>query len=330
MSLVSQATCSSSLIDAKGSRLAVYQWGTANPLYPTLVCIHGYPDNASVWTHFAEHLASHYHVVAYDVRGSGDSAKPSASSAYQFEHLTTDLLTVIDHVSADRPVHLVGYDWGALQGWDAILSGRLDGRVSGYSTAAPSLDHVGHWFQRRLRSGKVDDLRLFAQRALGSSYMLMMQMPIIPELTWQYGLGTLWPRLVSRMERTPVPANPKLISDAQHGLGLYRANLMPALAKPSSRSTDLPVQLLIMTHDPFVAPIMFDGMAEWAPHSIRTHVKAGHWWLLSQPRHVANQIAAYINQLGASPDRTVEMPRLNAGRRRTDQQDPCATTRSAS
>lgn len=300
MGSVQQVPRHTSLIEAKGSRLAVYQWGTADANRPTLVCIHGYPDNADVWTAFAEHLAARYHVVAYDVRGSGDSAKPSSSSAYQFDHLTTDLLAVIDHVSPDHPVHLVGYDWGALQGWDAVLSGRLDGRVSGYSTAAPSLDHVGHWFQRRLRSGKVADLYLFAQRALGSSYMLMIQTPIIPELTWQYGLGALWPRLVSRMERTQVTAHPKLISDAQHGLSLYRANLMPALLKPASRTTDLPVQLLIMSHDPFVAPIMFDGMAEWAPHSTRTTIKAGHWWLLSQPQQVADQIAAYVEQIGST------------------------------
>lgn len=278
-------------------QIAVYQWGQAQNTKPTLVCIHGYPDDASVWAAFAEQLADRFHVVAYDVRGSGLSSKPKSTSAYQFDQLTSDLGAVIDFVSPHRAVHLIGYDWGALQGWDAILSDRLKGRISGFSTAAPSLDHVGQWFQRRLRSGKVAELRQFVQRAVGSSYMAMIQLPILPELTWQLGLGKLWPHLVGRMERTVVPANPNLVSDATHGLGLYRANLIPALTQPSLRRTQLPVQLLIMTHDPFVAPIMFEGMAEWAPNSQPTSIKAGHWWLLSQPQIVAEQIALYIDQI---------------------------------
>ncbi len=285
------------IISLEDIHLAVYQWGQAHNSKPTLVCIHGYPDDASVWTAFAEQLAERFHVVAYDVRGSGLSSKPKATSAYQFDQLISDLGAVIDFVSPDRAVHLVGYDWGALQGWDAILSNRLQGRIAGFSTAAPSLDHVGHWFQRRLRSGKASELRQFVQRALGSSYMAMIQLPILPELTWQFGLGKLWPHLVGRMECTAVPANPNLVSDATHGLGLYRANLIPVLTQPSLRSTHLPIQLLIMTHDPFVAPILFEGMKEWAPQSQSISIKAGHWWLLSQPHIVAEQIALYIDQI---------------------------------
>lgn len=285
------------MISSGDIHLAVYEWGQANSTHPTLVCIHGYPDDASVWTAFAEHLSDRYHVVAYDVRGSGRSSKPKATSAYKFDYTTGDLKAVIDFVSPDRPVHLIGYDWGGLQGWDAILSGRLQGRISGYSVAAPSLDHVGHWFQRRLRSGKISALRQFVQRAVGSSYMGVIQLPILPELTWQFGLGKLWPYLVGRIEGTTVPANPHLVSDAKYGLGLYRANLTPKLIHPSLRTTDLPVQLLILTEDPFVAPIMFEGMEEWAPNSQTTDIKAGHWWLLSQPALVAEQIAAYIEQI---------------------------------
>jgi len=203
---------------------------------------------------------------------------------------------VIDAVSPDRPVHLVAYDWGALQAWEAVLGNHLQGRIASYSTAAPSLDHVGHWFQRRLVKPSVKGLTQFVQRTLGSSYMLMIQTPVLPELTWRLGLGRLWPHLVAKLEGTPVSINPQLKQDAQYGLGLYRANLLKPLFNPTTRTTHLPVQLLIMTQDSFVPPIMFDDIEEWAINTQRNEVVAGHWWLLSQPQQVAEQVALFVLQ----------------------------------
>lgn len=288
------------LIKSGDMQIAAYHWGrpaSSKAKKQTIVCIHGYPDSAEVWTKIAEQLAERFHVVAYDVRGSGKSSTPSGTAAYAFDHLVGDLQAVIDAVSPAQPVHLLAFDWGALQAWEAVLGDRLQGRIASYSAAAPSLDHVGHWFQRRVSSKNPADWLAALQRGLGSSYMVMLNAPLLPELTWRFGLAKLWPRLVSTLERTPVNAPASLASDARFGLGLYRANLLPPLLNPGQRKTSVPVQLLVLSRDPFVPAAMFEGMEEWAPNIQTTAIEGGHWWPLSQAEKAAGAVARFIESL---------------------------------
>ncbi len=58
--------------------LAVRTWG--DPAHPTVVLVHGYPDNSEVWHAMAPQLARDYYVVAYDVRGAGRSSAPKGGA----------------------------------------------------------------------------------------------------------------------------------------------------------------------------------------------------------------------------------------------------------
>jgi pimeloyl-ACP methyl ester carboxylesterase len=281
-------------------KLAVYTWGqrpTQRRPRPTLVLVHGYPDSAEVWTKVAKQLTEQFFVVAYDVRGAGHSSAPRGAAAYAFEYLSADLLAVLDSVSPLQPVHLVGHDWGALQSWEALLSGALDGRVASFSTAAPSLDHLGNWFRKRLQHPTPRHVSQMLGRMFGSSYMLMMQLPWLPELSWKLALARAWPRLVSTLEGVPVAARAGQSADAVHGLGLYRANLLPRVLHPQSRRTEVPVQLLVMRRDPFVPAPLFDGLESTAPNLQRAEFDAGHWGLLSCPRELARGITDFVLSL---------------------------------
>ena len=108
--------------------LAVRIWGDNNTLAPTLIMVHGFPDNSLVWQTIAEQLSKVFRVVAYDVRGAGDSSIPKATSAYKIRYLVDDLAAVIDAVSPSQAVHLIGHDWGAIQCWEAVTTPRLAGR----------------------------------------------------------------------------------------------------------------------------------------------------------------------------------------------------------
>ena len=59
---------------ADGVRLAVQV--RANAATPTVVAIHGYPDDHRVWDGVAADLAADHRVVTYDVRGAGASDAP--------------------------------------------------------------------------------------------------------------------------------------------------------------------------------------------------------------------------------------------------------------
>src|SRR5437899_2480802 len=114
-----------------GVDLAVFE--TGHPHNPTIVAVHGYPDNHHVWDGVVELLAQRYHVVAYDVRGAGESDQPSGRAAYRQQRLTDDFVSVLDAVSPDEPVHLLAHDWGSIQSWPTLADPRVEGRVTSFT-----------------------------------------------------------------------------------------------------------------------------------------------------------------------------------------------------
>ncbi|KAJ2984254.1 hypothetical protein NQ176_g105 [Zarea fungicola] len=49
---------------------------------PTLLLLHGSPQNHRIWHRVAQLLAGQYNIVAIDLRGYGDSSKPEPIAAY--------------------------------------------------------------------------------------------------------------------------------------------------------------------------------------------------------------------------------------------------------
>ena len=86
-----------------------------DPDGPTLVMVHGWPDTHRMWQGVARELESELRLVAYDTRGQGDSVTRAPDSAFTLDALADDLFAVIDAVSPDEPVHVVGHDWGSVQ-----------------------------------------------------------------------------------------------------------------------------------------------------------------------------------------------------------------------
>lgn len=134
-----------------GVELCVAELG--DPERPTVVLVHGYPDSKEVWAEVAGRLSERFHVVLYDVRGHGRSSAPQPlRGGFTLEKLTDDFLAVVDAVSPDKPVHLVGHDWGSVQSWEFVTVARTEGRIASFtSMSGPSLDHFGHWIKQRVK-----------------------------------------------------------------------------------------------------------------------------------------------------------------------------------
>src|ERR1700727_397370 len=96
------------------------QEGAGDPQDATVILIHGYPDTKSMWLPVMARLAPEVHVVAYDVRGAGASSAPRGWAAYRVSALAEDFAAVREAVAGPRPVHLVGHDWGGVQGWEFV------------------------------------------------------------------------------------------------------------------------------------------------------------------------------------------------------------------
>src|SRR5271156_98186 len=104
---------SSSVTASDGVVLAVHRYTEIDTARPTILAIHGYPDNHHVWDAVAEELryGGRYNVVAYDVRGAGESSVPATRSGYALGRLVSDLDAVIGSLGVER-VHLLAHDWG--------------------------------------------------------------------------------------------------------------------------------------------------------------------------------------------------------------------------
>ncbi|SFS81936.1 SDR family oxidoreductase [Saccharopolyspora flava] len=296
-----------------GVRLAVHAHGPEGA--PTVLAVHGYPDNHTVWDGVVAALSDRYRVVTYDVRGAGESGRPSGTDGYRIDRLADDLFAVAEAVSPDRPVHLLAHDWGSVQSWHAVTDPRAAGRIASYtSISGPCLDHYGQWLRDKLRPD-LRDLRELATQLAFSAYIAFFQLPALPELAWRSGI---MPKLIAHLERldpksAAAPTRPD-VADGVHGLELYRANA-GRLGEPAQRRTSVPVQVLAPTGDPFVsAPLQteVDALAE----NLRVrHLPGGHWLPRSRPELVARCAAELVDHVeGGEQTRGLRRARVRPGR----------------
>ncbi|MET7639161.1 SDR family oxidoreductase [Streptomyces sp. NPDC005438] len=266
---------------------------------PTVVLVHGYPDDRGLWSAVVGPLSRHCHVVTYDVRGCGRSTPPSPlRGGFTLERLTDDFLAVADAVSPHRPVHLVGHDWGSVQGWEFATVARTRGRIASFtSISGPSLDHLAHWTRDRRTA---HDPRRLAQ-LLGQSgrswYVHALRTPRLPELFWRSPLGRETLRLVGRRDGTRPDEDVPRPEDRQHnaavGVWLYRDNVAARYRDPRPDAhAHVPVQLVVPTRDPYLGPHLYDDLDRWAPRLLRRTVACGHW----VPRQRPDQLTRWIRQ----------------------------------
>lgn len=283
-----------------GLDLAVRTWG--EPSAPTVLLVHGFPDTSAVWEPVAGALAARgLHVAAYDVRGAGASDAPTSREGYDLDHLIADLAAVADEVSPDRPVHLVGHDWGAIQSWHAVGDPNLAERIASFtSISGLPLDQVGRWI--RAEAGRGHVLRLLRQ-GVRSSYVAWFHLPGLQRLLERVPGPVArsrrgWAALLRRVEGAAVddgwPA-PTFATDVARGMQLYRANVRRHLRHPAPpQPTTAPVLLVLPTKDRFVPEWFFEGIEAAAPNLRRERIAARHWVVRSRPDEVAALVAEQV------------------------------------
>jgi pimeloyl-ACP methyl ester carboxylesterase len=252
-----------------GVELAVFEQGPEDA--PAIVLLHGYPDTHAVWDPVVRILEKKFRVITYDVRGAGAS---TSDGRFGFEQLVADLRAVI----GDRRVHLVGHDWGSIQGWEAAADRSLPiARFT--SISGPCLDHVGH-LMRRVGPR-------FLGQAARSWYVGAFHLPTArPMIRWGFERSWRW---VQRHEGFDayVPDT----DDALRGVELYRANMIPRLFHPQERTVEIPVHLIVPAGDLWVRPILYEGLERWVRDLTRHDVPGGHWIQRTDPERVAELIA---------------------------------------
>jgi pimeloyl-ACP methyl ester carboxylesterase len=280
----------------RGSGLDLALTERGDPSRPTVVLVHGFPNTSAIWELVARDLSKRFHVVAYDVRGAGDSDVPDRRADYALPVLVEDMAAVIAGVSPGGPVHLVAHDWGSIQGWEAITSRRLDGRIASYtSISGPPIDHAALW-ARKHRTWRAADLRLTLSQGAHSWYIAAFHLPYLPALVRRVAelhhlLSRPWRGRTETVTREGTRST--MAADFAHGLELYRANVLQRLRHPVQKRTDTPVQIIVPTRDRYITPSLLEGLETWSRLTWRRDVDAGHWIIRTHP----GEIAAWVGQV---------------------------------
>lgn len=135
-----------------GIEMAYYEAGPREGV-PVILC-HGFPELAFSWRHQLKAFADAGRwVIAPDQRGYGLTSRPEAVADYDMEHLTGDLVGLLDHLGVEKAI-FCGHDWGGIVVWQMPLMhpSRVAG-VIGLNTPfmpRPPMDPIG---LMRLRFG---------------------------------------------------------------------------------------------------------------------------------------------------------------------------------
>jgi pimeloyl-ACP methyl ester carboxylesterase len=198
---------------------------------PPVLLLHGFPDSWRLWRHQISALADAGHrVIAPDLRGFGDSAKPEAVEAYRMRALVTDVVGVLDALGVER-ADVAGHDWGASLAW--VLGMFVPDRVSRLAAVS-----VGH--PRAYAAAGLEQWR-------ASWYMLWFQFPGVAERElraddWAFFRRWAWNGAAPGQD----PDADRQVAGLSRpgaltaGLNWYRANVDPASFVADGEGSSLP------------------------------------------------------------------------------------------
>ncbi|MBV1896268.1 MAG: alpha/beta hydrolase [Rhodobacteraceae bacterium] len=109
-----------------GRPFFIRRWG--NPELPPLLLLHGFPEYGGAWADLAPLLSEHFHCIAPDQRGYGQSWAPDGIKNYTMAELVSDMVALIGQIGS--PLTVFGHDWGAAVAYSlAILHPDLVDRL---------------------------------------------------------------------------------------------------------------------------------------------------------------------------------------------------------
>lgn len=102
-------------IAANNSTVSYFDEGSFNA--PAIIFIHGFPLNKSMWNKQIVELKEKYHVIAYDVRGHGNSDEGDYD--FSIDLFVNDLLSLMDTLKIKQTI-LCGFSMGGYIALNAI------------------------------------------------------------------------------------------------------------------------------------------------------------------------------------------------------------------
>ena len=250
-----------------------------------VLLLHGWPDTGDLWRHQESALAgAGSRVIVPDLRGFGDSSKPTEVSAYAASRMVGDVIAVLDALQIEK-AHLVGHDWGAFFGWmTAALHADRVISLTALSVGHPGAIRLGGWRQRQM-----------------SWYMLLFQFRGIAE---QWLSANDFRNLRDWSGHPDADAVVRRLSDPAAltaSLGVYRAIVPPQslISRPAPLPTvSVPTMGVWSSGDIALTEAGMVGSEQFVTGSWRYERidGAGHWMQLDAPETVSALLLDFLGK----------------------------------
>ena len=308
-----------------GIRMGYYEAGPISDAPPMVLC-HGWPEMAFSWRHQIKALAAAgIRVIAPDQRGYGATSRPEAVEDYDIEHLTADLIGLLDHLKIEKAI-FVGHDWGGFIVWQMPL--RYIDRTAGVvGVNTPHTDRA-----------PVDPLQIYRKRFGETMYIVQFQdaarepdriFGANVEKTFDFFMREPLPRKAAEAPATSVPTagigaapktnlafpqivagydpardkRAKILSDDERqvfvdaftasgftgGINWYR-NMTRNWERSAGldHTVRVPALMIMAENDAVLPPSAADGMEKIVPDLEKYLVKdSGHWTQQEKPDEVS-------------------------------------------
>ena len=124
-------------VELDGLKMHYRTAGSREPL----VLLHGFPETSYAWRKIIPTLAQNFTVVAPDLRGFGETDRPS--SGYDKQTVAGDVRQLVDRLKLG-PINLVGHDVGMMVAYEYAAANRDDvRRLALMEAALPGLGLEG-------------------------------------------------------------------------------------------------------------------------------------------------------------------------------------------
>lgn len=268
---------------------------------PPVILLHGFPESHRTWRNVAPLLEDRLRLVMPDLRGFGDSDRPTDVADYAAETLIGDIFALADALDIDR-FALVGHDWGGAIAWAAALRGnpRIE-RLAIVNSPHPLI------FQKSL----IDDE---AQRA-ASQYMNAFRNPAMEAGVARMGVDAFFDKSFSKhVDMTKISADERqrYIGDWSRPGALtamfnwYRASQiavpavgedapMPDWVRRGFPKLRIPVRVIWGLEDKALLPVQLEGIGEIGEDVEVFPLKGvGHFAPWEAPSQVAQTLRPFL------------------------------------
>jgi 3-oxoadipate enol-lactonase len=132
---------------------------------PVIIFIHGFPFNKSMWNQQVEALKDNYRVIAYDVRGHGNS--DAGKGDFSIDLFANDLISLMDALKIDKAM-LCGLSMGGYIALNAIENypDRFDALILSDTTCIADTPESKEKRMKTIDSIRKDGVEKFADESI--------------------------------------------------------------------------------------------------------------------------------------------------------------------